>query len=181
MEARHRAPLKGHRPCSSSQERQEHPRLSRRARLRTGALVAASFSVGAGLDHALEEQKRAAITAAHPNPPPWLPLVPDDIPTTEYLVTTLDKLGEQPVPLPRPGSWREAAPGGTFLARQAAHARARCNNDPLPGSSPNEVLCPMGISLFLELSGLAPPGSPAADFWCHPRLSTAAAPQWMCL
>ena len=33
-----------------------------------------------------------------PTRPPWLPLVQDDIPTTEYLMTTLDKLGEQPVP-----------------------------------------------------------------------------------
>jgi RNA polymerase sigma factor (sigma-70 family) len=69
MEARHRAPLKQHRSCSS-QERQEHPRLSRRARLRTGAVVAASFAVGAGIDHALEEQKRAAITSANAKPPP---------------------------------------------------------------------------------------------------------------
>jgi hypothetical protein len=72
VEAIHRTPLKQHRPCSSK-ERQEHPRLSRRARLRTGAVVAASFAVGAGIDHALEEQKRAAITAAIPNPPPGRP------------------------------------------------------------------------------------------------------------
>jgi nitrite reductase/ring-hydroxylating ferredoxin subunit len=97
VEAIHRAPLKQHRPCSSK-ERQEHPRISRRARLRTGAVVAASFSVGASIDHALEEQKRAAITSAIPNPPPWLPLVPAGIPTTKHFVATLDKLGEQPAP-----------------------------------------------------------------------------------
>ena len=97
VEAIHRAPLEQHRP-HSSKERQEHPRLSRCARLRTGAVVAASFAVGAGLDHALEEQKRAAITAAIPKPPPWLPLVPTDIPTTKHFVATLDQLGEQPVP-----------------------------------------------------------------------------------
>src|SRR5258706_1445122 len=57
VEAIRRVPLKQHRPCTSK-ERQEPPRLSRRALLRTGAVVAASFSVGAGLDHALEEQKR---------------------------------------------------------------------------------------------------------------------------
>src|SRR5260370_26846339 len=41
VEAILRAPLKQHRPCSSK-ERQEHPRLSRRARLRTGAVVVES-------------------------------------------------------------------------------------------------------------------------------------------
>src|SRR5260370_20734840 len=83
VEAIHRASLKQHRPCSSK-ERQEPPRLSRRALLRTGAVVAASFSVGAGIDHALEEQKRAAITSAIPNPPAWLPLLPAGIPTTQH-------------------------------------------------------------------------------------------------
>jgi Rieske Fe-S protein len=97
VEAIHRAPLEQHRP-HSSKERQEHPRLSRRAWLRTGAVVAASFAVGAGIDHTLEEQKRAAITAANPTPPSWMPLVPDAIPTTEHFVTTLDQLGEQPIP-----------------------------------------------------------------------------------
>jgi len=97
VEAMHRAPLKGHRPFPSKEE-QAHPRVSRRALLRTGAAVAASFSVGAGSDHALEEQKLAAITAAIPAPPPWLPLIPAGIPTTRHFVTTLDQLGEQPVP-----------------------------------------------------------------------------------
>jgi hypothetical protein len=72
VEAIHRAPHKQHRPFSSK-KRQEHPRISRRALLRTGAVVAASFSVGAGIDQALEEQKRAAITSAIPNPPPGCP------------------------------------------------------------------------------------------------------------
>jgi nitrite reductase/ring-hydroxylating ferredoxin subunit len=97
VEAIHRAPLKHHRPCSSK-ERQERPRISRRALLRTGAVVAASLAVGAGIDHALEEQKRAAIPSANAQPPPWLPLVPAGIPTTKHFVATLDKLGEQPVP-----------------------------------------------------------------------------------
>jgi len=97
VEARHRAPLEQHRP-RSSKERQEHPRISRRALLRTGATVAASLSVGAGIDHALEEQHLAAITAAQPTPPSWMPLVPAAIPTVKHFVTTLDQLGEQPVP-----------------------------------------------------------------------------------
>ena len=57
--------------------------------------MTASLTVGVGMDHALEEQRLAAVTAAKP---PWMPLVPDTIPTTEHLVTTLDQLGEQPVP-----------------------------------------------------------------------------------
>lgn len=35
------------------------------------------------------------MTAARPS---WMPLVPDDIATTEHFVTTLDQLGERPVP-----------------------------------------------------------------------------------
>ena len=97
VEARDRAPLEQHRP-RSSKERQAHLRVSRRAILRTGAAVAASLAVGAGLDHALEEQKTTAINAANPQPPAWLPLVPAGIPTTRHFVATLDQLGEQPVP-----------------------------------------------------------------------------------
>ncbi len=83
MEGRDRPPIQQH-PCAAPKGMRD--------------VVAASFSVGAGLDHALEDQKRAAITSAIPKPPPWLPLVPAGIPTTRHFVATLDQLGEQPVP-----------------------------------------------------------------------------------
>jgi len=95
--ASNRAPLKQQRP-GSSRERQARPPVSRRALLRTGAAAAASLAVGAGIDHILEEQKMAALIAAvGVRPPSWLPLVPAGIPTTKHFVTTLDRLGEQPV------------------------------------------------------------------------------------
>lgn len=97
-EAMQRARLKGPRSSASAKERRAPPRVSRRALLRTGAVVAASLSVGAGIDHALEEQQVAAITSAQRTPSSWLPLVPDHIPTARHFVTTLDQLGEQPVP-----------------------------------------------------------------------------------
>ena len=97
MEGRDRPPIQQH-PCAAPKGMREHPRVSRRAWLRTGAAVAASLAVGAGIDHALEEQKITAITAANANPPPWLPLVPAAIPTVKHFVTKIDQLGEQPVP-----------------------------------------------------------------------------------
>ena len=97
-EAIRRAPLKGHRQSASSKERRAHPAVSRRTLLIGGAAVAASLSVGAGIDHALEAQQLAALSAARSTSSPWLPLVPDDIPATRHFVTTLDKLGAQPVP-----------------------------------------------------------------------------------
>jgi Rieske Fe-S protein len=97
-QAPQRAPLTGHRRGASSHDRQARPPVSRRALLLRGAAIAASLSVGAGIDHALEAQHSAASTAARPTASSWMPLVPDDIPTTEHFVTTLARLGEQPVP-----------------------------------------------------------------------------------
>jgi Rieske Fe-S protein len=97
-QARRRTPLKGHHSSASSHERQAHSPVPRRALLIRGAAVAASLSIGAGIDHVLEGQHSAASTTAPPTPASWLPLVPDDIPTTRHFVTTLDRLGEQPVP-----------------------------------------------------------------------------------
>jgi Rieske Fe-S protein len=131
-EARQRAPLKRHRPRSSSQERKASSRVSRRALLRTGAVVAASLSVGAGMDHALEERRLAAVTTAKS---PWMPLVPDAIPTTEHFVTTLDQLGEQPVPfsaggivgyLVRTDAERSDPTAGLVIALSAACTHMGC-------------------------------------------------------
>lgn len=97
-QAPQRAPLTGHLRGASSKVRQAQPPVSRRTLLIRGAAVAAALSVGAGIDHALEEQHLAASTPAGSTPPTWLPLVPDDIPTTRHFVTTLARLGEQPVP-----------------------------------------------------------------------------------
>ena len=74
------------------------PRVSRRALLAGGAAaaasIAASMAVGAGIDHAIEEQKLAAFSGP---PTTWGPLVPPNIPTVLHPVTTLDKLGDNPV------------------------------------------------------------------------------------
>ena len=134
MEGRDRPPIKQHRPRASSKERQAPPHVSRRALLRTGATVAASLSVGAGIDHALEEQKLAAMTAAQPTPPSWMPLVPDDIPTTEHFVTTLDQPGEQPIPFRAGGivgyvvrnDGESGDPTGEVIAMSAACTHMGC-------------------------------------------------------
>src|SRR5258708_3757826 len=133
-EARHRSLLKRHRPRASSKERQAPPHVSRRALLRTGATVAASLSVGVGIDHALGEQKLAAMTAAPPTQPSWMPLVPDDIPTTEHFVTTLDQLGEQPIPFRAGGivgyvvrnDGESGDPTGEVIAMSAACTHMGC-------------------------------------------------------
>jgi Rieske Fe-S protein len=64
-----------------------------------------------------------------------MPLVPDDIPTTEHFVTTLDQLGEQPVPfraggivgyLVRNDSERGDPTGGPVIAMSAACTHMGC-------------------------------------------------------
>lgn len=69
-------------------------RVSRRTLIASGAAVAAaaaSFAVGAGIDHAMEEQAFAAASN-------WqTPLVPSDTAATWHFVTTLAELGDQAV------------------------------------------------------------------------------------
>ncbi|GAC1565996.1 MAG: Rieske (2Fe-2S) protein [Ktedonobacteraceae bacterium] len=76
---------------------QEQSHVSRRSLLKRGAAVAAvaaaSMAIGAGIDHVIEEQNSASITANTG----WPPLVPDNVPSKWLFVTTLDKLGDQAV------------------------------------------------------------------------------------
>ncbi|HVB72319.1 MAG TPA: Rieske 2Fe-2S domain-containing protein [Ktedonobacteraceae bacterium] len=80
-----------------AKEPQKRPRVSRRSLLKGGAaaaaVAAASLAIGAGIDHAQEEQKFAAATANTG----WPPMVPDNIPSQWLYVTTLDELGNQAV------------------------------------------------------------------------------------
>lgn len=74
------------------------PRMSRRALLTGGiaaaATVAASATLGAGIDHIIEEQKIAAFSGP---PNTWMPLVPPDAAAVLYPVTTLAELGDKVV------------------------------------------------------------------------------------
>jgi Rieske Fe-S protein len=69
-------------------------RVSRRALLAGGAAaaaaMAASVAIGAGVDHAAEEKKIAALQHQLAS---WPPLVPPDVPTVWHPVTTLAELG----------------------------------------------------------------------------------------
>ncbi len=182
-EAIRRAPLKGHRPCSSSKERQAHLCVSRRALLRTGAAVAASLSVGAGIDHALEAQQLAALTAAQPTTPSWLPLVSDDIPTTKHFVTTLDKLGEQPVPfraggivgyLIRNDAERGHPTDGPVIAMSAACTHMGC----LVNWESSDLLfrCPCHGGVFSALGKMVTTPSTIRYLAPLPRLETIIDP-----
>ena len=74
------------------------PRVTRRALLTGGAAaaagIAASMAIGAGIDHAAEERRIAALQGAITN---WPPLVPLDVPAVWHPVTTLAKLSDAPV------------------------------------------------------------------------------------
>jgi Rieske Fe-S protein len=74
-----------------------HPRrlnaFSRRALLAAGAISAASLVVGAGIEHAVEQihQQKTSTPPYHSNS---AFLLDQNVPTTWYLVTTLEELGD---------------------------------------------------------------------------------------
>ncbi len=72
--------------------------VSRRALLTGGAAaaatIAASMALGAGIDHAVEEQKIAAFSGP---PTDWMPLVPADAAAVLHPVTTLAEMGHKVV------------------------------------------------------------------------------------
>ena len=182
-EARQRALLTRQSPAAAAYEGHPHPRLSRRALLRTGATVAASLSVGAGLDHALEEQKLAAVSAAQFSPPSWMPLVPDEIPTSEHFVTTLDQLGEQPVPfraggivgyLVRNDAARDDPTDGPVVALSAACTHMGClvNWD----SSQRLFRCPCHGGVFSALGETVSRPATIRYLTPLPRLQTSIDP-----
>lgn len=81
--------------------RKQPPRfaqVSRRTLLAGGAsaaaAIAASMAIGAGIDHAIEEQRIQAFSGP---PTTWTPLVPPDVAAVWHPVTTLDKLGDNPI------------------------------------------------------------------------------------
>jgi Rieske Fe-S protein len=87
-----------------SRKPQTHPRVSRRALLTGGAaaaVAAASLSVGIGINHAVDAKEisdlKSALTVAQT--PTWKgeKLVGDGVSSVWMPVTTLNKLGEQPV------------------------------------------------------------------------------------
>src|SRR5690348_8899040 len=87
----------------SLSETKEQPRVSRRALLTGGAaaaVAAASLSVGVGISHAVDSPKIASLQARLTQATNWEPgenLIGSGIDTVLVPVTTLDKLGENPV------------------------------------------------------------------------------------
>jgi Rieske Fe-S protein len=72
------------------------PRVSRRALLAGGAAAfAASLAVGAGIEHVVEQTTTVVTTSG---PPPWTtPIVPQDVASTWFPVTTLAALGDSAI------------------------------------------------------------------------------------
>ena len=84
----------------NSKRPQKRIHVSRRDLLRGGAAaaaVAASLTIGAGVDHVTEEQKISAFQQEA-----WIPIVPDTIPSTWISVAHTSQIGGNPIQFSSP-------------------------------------------------------------------------------
>ena len=93
------SPKTWHLPFISKKPQAKH-RVSRRALLAGGAAaVAASLTLGAGIEHMVEQSTQTANGGNSPGPGPgWpTPIVPQDVASTWLFVTTLAELGDSAI------------------------------------------------------------------------------------
>src|SRR5438876_7162010 len=92
------SPKTWHLPFISKKPQTKH-RVSRRALLAGGAAVAASLTLGAGIEHMVEQSTQTANGGNSPGPGPgWpTPIVPQDVASTWLFVTTLAELGDSAI------------------------------------------------------------------------------------
>ena len=82
---------------------QRRIQVTRRALLRGGAAaaaVAASLTIGAGIDHGIEEQKIGALQQQQQSS--WTDIVPDNVPATWIRVAQASQVGDNPIQFSSP-------------------------------------------------------------------------------
>ena len=182
LEQESRQPLKTWHLPFISKKPQTKPRVSRRALLAGGAAaVAASLTLGAGIEHMVEQSTQTANTGnKQSSAPGWpTPIVPQDVASTWLFVTTLAELGDSAIRFTtesivgylvrNDGDSGESMKEGPVLAMSAACTHMGCIVQ--WQDSDKKFHCPCHGGLFTEY-GKPDNSTPVRYLTSLPRLET---------